>query len=72
MPVPRPTQLTALLTTAVLALAGAGCGTDDAAQRDAENAKEDVENSNAGEKAGEAAKDAGKEAEKAAEDVDGQ
>ncbi len=70
MPVPR-TTLTTLLAALALAFGVSACGTDDAVERDAKDAKEQVENSNADDKAGEAADDAGREIEKGAEDVDG-
>jgi hypothetical protein len=71
MPVPTP-KLSLLLTLAALGVAAPGCGTDDAVERDAKDAAEEVEKSNVDEKAGEAAEDAGREAEKAGRDVDGQ
>ncbi len=71
MPVPR-TTLTTLLAALALAFGVSACGTDDAVERDAKDAQEEVENSNADEKAGEAADDAGNAAEDAAKDVDGQ
>lgn len=70
MPFPHRT-ITTLLAALALAFGASACGTDDAAQRDAQDAQEEVENSKAGEKAGEAADDAGNKIEKGAEDVDG-
>ena len=70
MPTQRPT-LPILLTAAALAFGASGCGTDDAVERDAKDAKQEVEKSGADEKAKEAGKDAGDAVEKGAEDVDG-
>ncbi len=57
------------------ALAGAlpACGTDDAAERDTEDARQELDKDLGGadEAAGEAAEDAGDEIEKGVKDVDG-
>ena len=66
-------RLTALLAVAALAVALPACRSDDAAERDAKDAQEQIDK-DAGrldEKAGEAAEDAADEVEKGAEDVDG-
>ena len=67
-------RLLVLLATGALATGVAACDTDDAAERDAKDAQEEIDKraGDADEKAGEAADDAAKEADKAAEDVDGQ
>ena len=70
MPTQRPT-LPVLLAALALAFGASGCGTDDAAERDAQDAKEEVEQSDVGKEAEEAGKDAGDAVEKGAEDVDG-
>ena len=70
MPVPHRT-ITSLLAALALGFGASACSTDDAAERDAKDAQEEVEKSNADEKAGEAADDAGNAAEDAAKDVDG-
>ena len=59
-------RLPALLVAAMLAAAAPGCSTDDAAKKDAKEAKRDADKA-----AGSADEKAKKEAEKAAEDVDG-
>ena len=63
------------LIAAAAALAGGlpACGTDDAIERDAKDAQQDVDKSagQTDEKAGKAAEDAGDEIEKGVEDVDG-
>jgi len=66
-------RLTALLAAAFLAIAVPACDTDDAAERDAKDAAEEVDKGagNLDEKAGDAAEDAGNEVEKGVEDVDG-
>ena len=66
-------RLLTLLAVGALAAGAGACGTDDAVERDAKDAAEEVDKKagNADEKAGEAADDAAKDAEKAAEDVDG-
>ena len=73
MPAP-PRRLLTLLATLALAAALPACDTDDAAERDAKEAAEEVDKGagNLDEKAGEAADDAANEAEKGIEDVDGQ
>ena len=72
MPAPHHPKLSLLLAIGALAVAAPGCGTDDAVERDAKDAAEEVEKSNAGEKAKDAAGEAGDKLEKGAKDVDGQ
>ena len=72
MPLLTRSRLAVLAAAAALAGLPA-CGTDDAAERDAKDAQEEVDKG-AGtldEKAGDAAEDAGDEVEKGVEDVDG-
>ena len=59
-------RLLTLLAVGALAAGAGACGTDDAVERDAKDAAEEVDK-----KAGNADEEATKEAEKAAEDVDG-
>ena len=74
MPALLRTRLTILAAVAALGAALPACGTDDAIERDTEDAGQKLDEGagNADEKAGEAAEDAGDEIEKGAEDVDGQ
>lgn len=67
-------RLLLLLASGALAAGLAACESDDAVERDAKDAQEEIDKQagDADEKAGEAADDAAKDAEKAAEDVDGQ
>jgi hypothetical protein len=67
-------RLLSFLAAAALAVALPACDSDDAAERDAKDAAEEVDKGagNVDEKAGEAADDAAKDAEKGIEDVDGQ
>ena len=60
MPTSRLSHLAVLLAAGAVAFGAAGCSTDDAAKKDAKNAGEEVEKSNADEKV-----------EKGVEDVDG-
>ena len=60
MPVPHHTKLPLLLAIGALAVAAPGCGTDDAVERDAKDAAEEVDKSNVDEKV-----------ERGVEDVDG-
>ena len=73
MPAPHR-RVIAVLATIALAAALPACDTDDAAERDAKDAAEEVDKGagNVDEKAGEAAEDAANEAEKGIEDVDGE
>jgi hypothetical protein len=68
-------RMLAVLTACLLALSGAavGCSTDDAVQKDTENAVEDADKAagNNDEQAGDAAKDAGNDAADAVDDDDG-
>ena len=71
---PSTTRSRLAVLAAAAALAGLpACGTDDAVERDAEDAREEVDKGagKADEKVGEAAEDAGDEVEKGVEDVDG-
>lgn len=66
-----------IIVVAIAAALGAGlpaCGTDDAIERDTEDAGQKLDKGagNADEKTGEAAKDAGDEIEQGVEDVDGE
>ena len=76
MPVPR-NPLTLFLAVAALGAAAPGCSTDDAAERDAKDAGEQIDkeagnnDEQAGREAKEAGEDAAREADKAAEDIDG-
>jgi hypothetical protein len=68
-------RLSLLLAVAALAAGAAtGCDTDDAAERDAKDAQQEIDKEAGGadEKAREEAEDAGREVEKGIEDVDGQ
>ena len=60
MPVPPHPKLSLLMAIGALAISAPGCATDDAAERDAKDAAEEVENSNVDEKV-----------ERGIEDVDG-
>ena len=73
MPTLTRSRLTLLAVVAALAGALPACGTDDAAERDAKDAQQELDKDLGGadEEAGDAAKDAGDEIEKGAEDVDG-
>ena len=73
MPTFTRSRLTVLALVAALAGALPACGTDDAVERDTEDAGQELDKDLGGadEKAGEAAKDAGDEIEKGVEDVDG-
>ena len=73
MPALTRSRLTILAVVAALAGALPACGTDDAIERDTEDARQELDKDagNLDEKAGEAAKDAGDEIEKGVEDVDG-
>lgn len=68
---PTTPKVPTLLIAAALAFGAAGCSTDDAIERDAQDAQEEVEQSGVDEKAKEAGRDAGDAIEKGAEDVDG-
>ena len=68
---PTTPKLPTLLAAAALAFGAAGCATDDAVERAAKDAGQEVEKSGADEKAEKAGKDAGDAIEKGAEDVDG-
>lgn len=73
MPALSRSRLTILAVVAALAGALPACGTDDAVERDAKDAQQDVDKGagSADENAGDAAEDAGDEIEKGVEDVDG-
>ncbi len=73
MPALTRSRLTLLAVTAALAGALPACGTDDAVERDTEDARQELDKDagNLDEETGEAAKDAGDEIEKGVEDVDG-
>ena len=73
MPAPTRSRLTVLAVVAALAGALPACGTDDAVQRDTQDAREELDKDagNLDEEAGEAAKEAGDDIEKGVEDVDG-
>jgi len=73
MPALTRSRLTLLAVVAALAGALPACGTDDAIERDTEDARQELDKDagNVDEEAGEAAKDAGDEIEKGVEDVDG-
>ncbi len=67
-------RLTILATVAALGAALPACGTDDAIERDTEDAGQNVDKGagNADEEAGGAAEEAGDDIEKGVEDVDGE
>ncbi len=73
MPALTRSRLTLLAVVAALAGALPACGTDDAVERDAKDAQQEIDKDagNTDEKAKEAAEDAGDEIEKGVEDVDG-
>ena len=73
MPALTRSRLTALALVATLAGALPACGTDDAAERDAKDAQQELDNDLGGadENAKDAAEDAGDEIEKGVKDVDG-
>ena len=66
-------RLSLLAVVAALAAALPACGTDDAVERDTEDARQELDENagNTDENAKEAAEDAGDEIEQGAEDVDG-
>jgi hypothetical protein len=73
MPAPTRSRLTLLAVVAALAGGLPACGTDDAVERDTQDAREELDKDagNLDEKTGEAAKEAGDDIEKGVEDVDG-
>ena len=66
-------RLTILATVAALGAALPACGTDEAVERDTEDARQELDRDagNADEKAKDAAEDSGDELERGVEDVDG-
>ena len=69
----KRSRLSLLAVVAALAAALPACGTDDAVERDTQDAGQELDKDagNADEKAKDAAEDAGDEIEKGVEDVDG-